>query len=673
MALLFGSAILLAGEAWIRSTNIPPLALETSVTVLDRNGDLLRAYTVADGRWRLPVRLRGVDPRYIVQLLAFEDKRFYRHHGVDILSMGRAFAQGVRNGRVVSGASTLTMQVARLLEEGPTGNLRAKLRQMRLALALERCLSKGEILTLYLHLAPYGGNIEGIRAASLTYFGKEPRRLTPAQSALLVALPQSPETRRPDRHADRARSARNRVLQRLVSADVLPTDEAKAALRETVPGARIPFPILAPHLADSLLATHPNQNVFITTIDKNLQRALEAMVREHATTLGPALSAAVIVADHRNGEILARIGAADMFDATRRGFVDMTTAVRSPGSTLKPLIYGLAFENAIAHPETLLDDRPTSFGGYAPQNFDKRFHGTLSARRALQMSLNIPAVALLDAVGPAQLLARMRRGFARPILPPGRLPGLAIGLGGVGVTLEDMVSIYAAIARGGTPVKLHTTGGFSTLLRQPVLAENAAWQVGDILLGTPPPTHGAVGQIAYKTGTSYGYRDAWALGFDGEHVIGVWMGRADATPMPGVLGVDVAAPMLFEAFSRLKAAPAPLSPPPKSVLTVSNIALPLPLQHFRHGDPLANPNRPEIVFPPDGARLDLDFGQQTAPFLVIKMRNGQLPLTLLIDGQPLALTPFTREAVWQPEGRGLVSISVIDAIGATDNAHIFLQ
>ncbi len=657
----------------MRRTNIPVLALETSVTVLDRNGDLLRAYAVADGRWRLPVGLKDVDPRYIAQLLAFEDKRFYRHHGIDILSMGRAFMQGVRNARVISGASTLTMQVARLLEQGATGNLRAKLRQMRLALALERRLSKGEILTLYLHLAPYGGNIEGVRAASLTYFGKEPRRLTPAQSALLVALPQSPETRRPDRHAGPARAARDRVLQRLVKAGVLPLDEAKAALHETIPAARIPFPILAPHLADTLRIDAPDQNIFTTTIDKTLQQALEIMVREHAMALGPTLSAAVIVADHKNGEILARIGAPDMFDTSRRGFVDMSKAIRSPGSTLKPLIYGLAFENGIAHPETLLDDRPTSFGGYAPQNFDKRFHGTLSARRALQMSLNIPAVALLDAVGPALLLARMRRGFAQPVLPPGRLPGLAIGLGGIGVTLEGMVSIYAAIARGGAPIKLHATGHSSTLLHQAVLTENAAWQVGDILLGTPPPTHGAVGQIAYKTGTSYGYRDAWALGFDAEHVIGVWMGRADATPMPGALGADIAAPMLFEAFSRLKPAPTPLPPPPKSVLTVSNIALPLPLQHFRHGDPLANPNRPEIVFPPDGARLDLDFAQQNAPFLVIKMRNGQLPFTLLIDGQPLPLIPFTREALWQPSGRGFVSISVIDASGAADSAHIFLQ
>lgn len=668
VALLFGGVTFLGGEAWVRTTVIPPLALETSVTVLDRDGALLRAYAVGDGRWRLPVSLGNVDRRYIDQLLMFEDKRFYSHGGVDLLSMGRAFVQAMGNGRIISGGSTLTMQVARLLEEGQTGNYRAKLRQIRLALALERQHSKTEILTLYLHLAPFGGNIEGVRAASLTYFGKEPGRLTPAQSALLVALPQSPETRRPDRHAERALAARNRVLQRGVENGLLPMDEARAARRETIPRTRISFPILAPHLADRLRVENPAQNIHITTIDKTLQATLETMLFNHAEAGGSSLSSAMIVADHQNGEILARVGSPDMFDAARDGFVDMTRAVRSPGSTLKPLIYGLAFENGIAHPETLLEDRPTSFNGYAPQNFDKRFHGTISARRALQMSLNIPAVALLDAVGPAQLLARLRRAGASPVLPTGRNIGLAIGLGGMGLTLEDLVSAYAAIARGGAPVRLSDIPISQTLLRQPVLSPNAAWQVGDILIGTPPPLYGPINQIAYKTGTSYGYRDAWAIGFDGQHVIGVWLGRADATPMPGALGVDIAAPALFEAFSRLKSTPVPLARPPKSALTVSNRQLPPPLQHFQHGDPLASLNRPEITFPPDGARLE--YGSS---LLSIKLRNGQLPITVLINGQPQQLLPWEREVLWKPQGRGFVSISVIDALGDTDSVQVFID
>ncbi len=667
--LISGAVTLGAAETWVRTTVLPSLVPETSATVLDRDGDLLRAYPVADGRWRLPVRLEEVDPRFVEQLLAFEDKRFYQHRGVDLRSVLRAVVQAVEARRIVSGGSTLTMQVARLLEGGGTGRLSAKLRQTRLALALERRLDKRQILELYLLLAPYGGNIEGVRAASLTYFGKEPRRLTPAEAALLVALPQSPERRRPDRYAAEARAARDRVLARMVSAGVLPADEAEAAQSEPVPDARIAFPVLAPHLADFLRGQAPLQGVIETTLDRDLQASLEALLRD-AVAAGPeALSGAILVADYTNGEVLARVGSADFFDEQRRGFVDMTRAVRSPGSTLKPLIYGLAFEGGIAHPETLLEDRPTSFNGYTPQNFDKRFRGTLTARAALQMSLNIPAVALLDAVGPAKLLARLRRAGAVPVLPRGRMPGLAIGLGGVGLTLEDLVRLFGAIARGGEPMDLHATGaGVDTSVRQRVLSENAAWQVGDILLGTPPPLYGPVGQIAYKTGTSYGYRDAWAIGFDGRHVIGVWLGRADATPLPGALGVDVAAPVLFEAFSRLKTKPKPLPPAPESVLTVGTQDLPLPLQHFRNGDPLANPDRPEIAYPPDGARIETGGGA-----LVIKLRQGRPPFTVLVDGAPLDLVPWEREVTWQPEGPGYVVISVIDALGATDQARVWVE
>ena len=226
------------GDGWIAATVLPPLALETSVEVLDRSGTLLRAYTVADGRWRLAVDRAAVDPAYIAMLLAFEDKRFADHGGVDLQAMARAVAQAVWNGRIVSGGSTLTMQVARLLEESGTGKVSGKLRQIRVALALERRLTKDQILQLYLLLAPYGGNLEGVRAATLSYFGKEPRRLTPAEVALLVAIPQSPETRRPDRHPDAAKAARARVLDRAIGAGIIDADQGRAALQN-------PFPICA--------------------------------------------------------------------------------------------------------------------------------------------------------------------------------------------------------------------------------------------------------------------------------------------------------------------------------------------------------------------------------------------------------------------------------------------
>jgi len=670
IALVVGGA---AFDRWINRTVLPYLALETSKTVLDSKGALLRAYAVADGRWRLPVTLDQVDPNYIEMLITFEDKRFYRHSGVDPLAILRAFSQAARNGRIVSGGSTLTMQVARLLEAGETGKWSGKLRQFRLALALERQLSKDEILNLYLLLAPMGGNIEGVRAATLTYFGKEPNRLSSAESALLVALPQAPTSRRPDRYAAAAQTARDRVLQRGASAGILPQDEAEAAFREPVPDTRIPFAILAPHLSDRLLAAAPATNIFRTTLDRDLQSSIETLLQSAVRSQNLGVSAAIIIADHQSGAILASAGSPDFFDTRRRGFIDMTQAVRSPGSALKPFIYGLAFENGLAHPETIIEDRPMQFGGYAPQNFDKTFRGAVPIRTALQLSLNIPAVAVLDAVGPAQFLDRLRRAGVAPQLPAGGTPSLAVALGGVGLSLQDLVTLYAALARGGEPVEISATTSNSG--GNPVLLPGAAWQVADILAATPPPSTATLNQIAYKTGTSYGYRDAWAIGFDGQHVIGVWLGRPDGASVPGILGLNDAAPILFEAFSRLKELPTPLPPPPRSVLTVGNSQLPPPLQAFRaRGDiDYVDLTRPEISFPPNGAEIDLGLSTGDVGQLVIKLNNGTPPFNWIINGERIRLPSFERQIIWTAESGGFVTISVVDSLGRAARAQVFLQ
>ncbi|HHL21969.1 MAG TPA: penicillin-binding protein 1C, partial [Aliiroseovarius sp.] len=356
-------------DDWVAATDLPPLAVESSVEVLDRGGTLLRAYTVADGRWRLAVTPDRVDPDFIAMLLAYEDKRFYRHHGIDVLALGRAGLQALWNGRVVSGGSTLTMQVARLLEDGPTGRWPAKIRQMRLALALERRLTKDEILALYLNRAPYGGNIEGIRAATRVWFGREPARLTPAEIALLVALPQSPSQRRPDRAPKAARAARDKVLARAFAAGVIDAGSYRAALREPVPTRRLALPALAPHLADRAVAERPEARRHDLTVDAPLQAQLEALAARAAADHDARLSVAMVVLDHQSGEILASVGAPGYGNDARQSFVDMTRAFRSPGSTLKPLIYGLGFDEGLIHPETLIEDRPVQFGTYAPQNF----------------------------------------------------------------------------------------------------------------------------------------------------------------------------------------------------------------------------------------------------------------------------------------------------------------
>ncbi len=457
-AIAAGVLLLVAGifALWIYSLGPVPLGtrLEFSTAVVDRDGRLLRPYATPEGRWRLPAQADGVDPRYLSLLIAYEDKRFRSHAGVDPAALLRAAGQMLASGHIVSGGSTLTMQVARLLEPRSERSLAAKLRQIVRAVELERALTKDEVLALYLSLAPYGGNLEGIRAASLAYFGKEPRRLTLGESALLVALPQSPEARRPDRSAEAARRARDRVLDRIASSGLFADTEIVQAKAEPVPAGRTPMPMLAAHAADEAVAAAPRRSLIRLTIDGTWQASLEALARERARALGPDVSVAILAVDHASGEVLARVGSAGYFEDRRAGQVDMTNAVRSPGSTLKPFIYGLGFEDGVVHPETLIEDRPVRYGSYAPENFDLSFQGTVAVRRALQMSLNVPAVAVLDKIGAGRFTARLRQAGGDLVLPKGEVPGLAMGLGGVGVRLSDLVRLYAGLARLGTTVPL---------------------------------------------------------------------------------------------------------------------------------------------------------------------------------------------------------------------------
>lgn len=677
----------LALALWVDRAELPDLGPPTSAVMLDRDGRLLRPFTVEGGRWRLPVTPDEVDPDYLRLLQRIEDRRFETHAGVDPVALVRAAWQWISQGHIVSGGSTLTMQVARLLDGGSTRSLGGKLGQIRTALTLERRLNKSQILSAYLTLAPYGGNLEGIRAASLAWLGKEPGRLSAAEAALMVALPQAPEARRPDRDPAAARRARDRILRRAYAAGLIDRLALEAALAAPLPRARRPFPMLAAHLTERLRAEHPAVDRLRLTIDARLQTGLEQLVAERAPAFGEKVSIAVLVARHGDGDVLASIGSADLLDARRQGFVDMTRAVRSPGSTLKPLIYGLAFEDGIAHPESLIEDRPSGFAGYVPSNFDREYQGTVTVRRALQLSLNIPAVKLLEAVGPGRLLARMRRAGAEPRLPGDAAPGLAVGLGGVGVTLTDLVRVYAAIARGGTPVGLREIlqqGPMTSGPRAPspragrrVLGERAAWYVSSILAQVPTPGYARARGIAFKTGTSYGYRDAWAVGFDGRHVAGVWVGRPDGAPVSGLVGIEAAAPLLLDVFARLGPRE-PLRAAPPGIL-IADSANDLP-PHLRHaasamalgGDRVAV-SVPEIAYPPQGARVDLGLGSGRSTDLVVKVRGGVPPFTWLANGVPFGQVPFGRSARWTPDGPGFVTLSVIDGRGAAARATAFVQ
>lgn len=674
-------AIVVLG-AWVISLGPLPFdqARKISTTISDRHGKLLRAYAMTDGRWRLPVHATtDVDPGYLNLLLGFEDRRFYSHIGVDPIALGRAALQLVTRGQIVSGGSTITMQLARLMEPRRERSVSAKLRQVVRALEIERSLSKQQILDLYLTLAPFGGNLEGVRAASLAYFGKEPKRLSLAEAALLVALPQSPETRRLDRFPESARTARDRVLTRMVNEGRVSREDADRARLEGVPRLRKPMPLLAPHATDQAVAFLKETSTIKLTLDSTIQKSLEALARDRAASMGPNVSIGILAVDNRSGDVIAHIGSPDYFSTRRAGQVDMTRSIRSPGSTLKPFIYGLAFEDGFIHPESLIDDRPTRYGTYAPENFDMTYQGTVSVRKALQMSLNVPAIALLDRVGSSRLSSRIGQAGANLVLPKDEVPGLAMGLGGVGISLSDLVKLYVGLARLGTTIPLReiTRDDDPEPETRRLMDPAAAWQVGNVLMGTPPPENATANRIAFKTGTSYGYRDAWSVGFDGRMTIGVWVGRPDGAPVPGLVGRTAAAPILFDAFARTGKLPMPLVKAPKSVLTASNAKLPLPLRRFRPaGDLLRNGSEQalRIQFPLNGSRIDATVaGQTEASQLPVKVAGGVLPLTMLVNGVSVGEIDSRRQRLVDPPGPGFVRLTVMDATGAADTVVVRIQ
>jgi penicillin-binding protein 1C len=455
-------------------------------------------------------------------------------------------------------------------------------------------------------------------------------------------------------------------------------DDATQAQTVTVPKLRKPMPILAPHSSDQAIATVKDTPVIRLTLDASLQKVLEALARDRALAQGPNISVAIIAVDNTTGDVLARVGSPDYFDERRAGQVDMTRAVRSPGSTLKPFIYGLAFEDGFVHPESLIDDRPIRFGSYAPENFDMTFQGTVAVRKALQLSLNVPAIALLDRVGSSRLSSRLKQAGTSLVLPKDEAPGLAMGLGGVGITLADLAQLYAGLARLGSTKPLREIMNVQDD-REPMrlMDQAAAWQVGNILIGTPPPENGAHNRIAFKTGTSYGYRDAWSVGFDGKVTIGVWVGRPDGAPVPGLVGRIAAAPILFDAFARTGKLPAVLPKPPRGALVASNAKLPPPLRRFRPMGELVrsgNDLAPRIQFPLNGSRIDVDRtsdGQAAA--MPVKVAGGVPPMTVLLNGASAGEIDSRRQRLVDPPGPGFARLTVIDATGAADTVVIRIQ
>ncbi len=682
--------LVLAASAAVLDRLFPPdlsRLRDLSVLVTDKDGKLLRAFPAADGNWRLPVTAEAVDPRFRRMLLAYEDKRFYRHFGVDPLALLRAMGQFVASGHVVSGASTLTMQTARLLEPRPR-TLGAKLIEMGRALQLEERFSKDQILAMYLTLAPYGGNLSGLRAAARFYFGKEPAELSDAEAALLVALPQSPERQRPDRFIATAAEGRARVLDRLVADGILTAAAAGEASRVPLPQGRLTAPVDAPHLAARLVAARPDAGEIQSLIDGDLQRRLQALALRRQLGLEAGATLAILVTENTTRAVRAYVGAGDFFDDASRGQNDMVRAIRSPGSTLKPFVYGLAFDDLVIHPETIITDRPTRFGDYAPQNFDHRFHGEMTAAEALQLSLNIPAVALLQRVGPARFAGLFAAvGLPLHLPDPLQAPGLPIVLGGVGTSLEDLVTLYASLSDGGLVKPLRFTADAKLAAGKRLVSPVAAWYLTRILSDTPPPPSWLAGVnraraplVAYKTGTSYGFRDAWAIGYTADYTVGVWVGRPDGSFSAGRMGRDAAAPILFAVFDQLPVRVMPPAPPPAGAILAATADLPEALRRFGpdltpFGLPQANGGKDalSIAFPVDGSTVELPKATAGLKSLPLDASGGALPLTWLVNGRRVDSAPFRREAEWLPDGPGAARVTVIDRAGHAASSEVWLQ
>jgi penicillin-binding protein 1C len=571
-ALLLGSAALLA-LALDRSfpLPLPDPQRDGATVVLAADGTPLRAFADREGVWRYPVEIDDVSPLYLEALLGYEDRWFWQHGGVNPLALLRAFGQALWHGELVSGGSTLTMQVARLIEPIPHSGS-GKLRQVLRALQLEWHLSKREILALYLDYAPFGGTLQGVQAASYGYLGKPASQLSHAEAALLAVLPQAPSRLRPDRHPRRAQQARDKVLQRLADQNAWNEDDVREARVEAVVARQLQPPMHAALLAERLRQQQPQARRIRSTIDFELQRRLEARVADWVARLPPRTSAAIIVADTRTLEVRAYVGAARFGDDASYGHLDMARAYRSPGSTLKPFLFGLALDEGLIHSQSLLVDAPQGFGGYRPGNFDGRFRGPVGATDALQQSLNVPAVALLDALGEARFAARLAHAGLPLRLPQAAEPNLSMILGGTEARLEDLVGAYAALHRNGLAAGIRLQPDARPEQRR-LLSPGAAWIVREMLESAPRPGDSSErfdttrrSELAWKTGTSYGFRDAWALGSTAGATIGVWVGRPDGTPVPGQYGAVTALPLLLAIADTL---PRPLrtlpAPMPHSV------------------------------------------------------------------------------------------------------------
>lgn len=538
--------------------------IEYSTIVLDNKGEVIHAFITRDQKWRMKTELNEISPLLKKTLIDKEDKYFYYHFGVNPVALVRALVMNILHQRRTSGASTITMQVARMLEPKRRTYFNKAIEIFR-AFQLEWKYSKDEILQLYFNKVPYGGNVEGVKSAAILYFKKNPDHLSLAEVTALSIIPNRPSSLQLGKNNDVIVRERNKWLKRFEAEKLFPAKTIADALDEPLTAKRTEAPKLAPHLALKL-KKEIKSNIIHTHLQMQTQLKLEKLVKDYASSLYTLNihNAAVVVIDNRTHNIVSYIGSADFTNVADGGQVNGAAAVRQPGSALKPLVYGLCFDNGILTPKTVITDVSTNINGYTPENFDERFHGYVNVEFALENSLNIPAVKSLNELGTEKMIDKLVRCNFRQIKNDRKKLGLSLVLGGCGVTLEEMVGLYSSFANNGIyfPTKFVEDGSQKPKIESQkddsirILSPSANFMVTEILsrLARPdlPTNWGASAhtpRIAWKTGTSYGRRDAWSIGYNKNFTVGVWVGNFSGVGVPELNGTNIATPLLFKIFN----------------------------------------------------------------------------------------------------------------------------
>jgi penicillin-binding protein 1C len=539
-----------------------PLRIASSYSpiILAADSTVLHASLSPDDKWRLKTELNEISPLLKQTLLYKEDQYFYYHPGFNPLAIGRALFNNLIQGKKTSGASTITMQVARLLEPKKR-TIGSKVIELFRALQLEWHYSKDEILQLYINLVPYGGNIEGVKSASVFYFGKLPNHLSLAQITTLTIIPNRPSSLKPGKNNPFLQAERNRWLSRFRDDAIFPEKEIEAALAEPLEAHRLKAPREIPHLARRLFAQYPKEVLIHSTIQPSIQKNIEQLCYNYSQRQFQKriFNAAILVINNQTMAVEAYIGSPDFLDQEHSGQVDGIKAVRSPGSALKPVVYALGMDEGMITPKSILHDIPTNFDGYAPENFDKKFNGKITVEKALAYSLNIPAVSMLQQVTLPVMLEKLKNAGFKSISRNQQHLGFSLILGGCGVTLEEMTQLYSTFPRAGTFQTIRYLQTDSSSISSQLLSPMAAYMTTEILtqIERPDLPHNylhsyRVPLIAWKTGTSYGRRDAWSIGYNKKYTIGVWLGNFSGEGAPDLTGADIATPLLFEIFNSIE-------------------------------------------------------------------------------------------------------------------------